>query len=415
MMDIYLPTVMDLSNPFNNNPTKMFPCSSTSRRTTGSGSSQSSIASSSSSNSSCFSAFNPNLNRNDEALHDDDDDDVKIKYSHEKLPKSSSSPSSKPAPHYLPSTLTTLSSLSVPSFIPITSAPTVASYPKKESMNREISNDTTYHSSLLVSEYFHNHYPDVLSTISKRSKSIPLPIDYEITEWDITSGRGKGSYNRIANQRFRSITESFLLEYNQCRNKVEKSAYFDRIVIEILERHDRKVHDQTGGGIIRFVKYYEEEKRWYEMSSDQARDKVGRAMRVAAAATTTSRAATAIVVKKKLIQDSSRKNCNSNEHQQECNRGNIVNQLINTDTTRMMIVDDDASALTTTTGIHATDAETASRMDTNIPTTSSKKQHNNNSSSASQLLFLQQKENEFLQRQLFLLRNMKEQQQKNQK
>lgn len=94
-----------------------------------------------------------------------------------------------------------------------------------------------------------------------------LPSDFEPSQDDILCGRGKGSYNRAANKKFRSLVRQYLSEYTSARTRVDKSAVIDNIL------------DRVQGNQTRFVTFKEE--RWFEISEDQAREKIGHCLREA--------------------------------------------------------------------------------------------------------------------------------------
>lgn len=93
--------------------------------------------------------------------------------------------------------------------------------------------------------------------------------DLELNDNDVVCGRGKGYYNREGNVRFRDIVRSYIPEYTSARTKYEKS----RILENIME-----VVQSQNNGTTRFVRL-DEDGFWVEIAREEAREKVGHAMR----------------------------------------------------------------------------------------------------------------------------------------
>lgn len=125
----------------------------------------------------------------------------------------------------------------------------------------------------LLSQYLTN-LPSVLSSFSANSTERQLPADYEPNDFDVVCGRGKGSYDRDGNRTFRLLVARYVDEYEGCETKIEKSRLLERIVAVTKEQNNGQTH---------FVKYNRTQNRWYEVSNDHAREKVGHTMRVAVA------------------------------------------------------------------------------------------------------------------------------------
>jgi hypothetical protein len=88
---------------------------------------------------------------------------------------------------------------------------------------------------------------------------------------DVVCGRGKGSYNRPGNKKFRALVQDHVPLYMAARTKLDKSMVLSCIV--------EKVREQGGGRFLKRRKGGE----WYEIGDEQAREKVGHAIREAIA------------------------------------------------------------------------------------------------------------------------------------
>lgn len=109
-----------------------------------------------------------------------------------------------------------------------------------------------------------NH--DVAGIPRREHPSDLLPENYDPTELDICSGRGKRNWNHAANVAFRTLIQSQVEAYMAAKSKNEKTA----IVINILEEMRTKGYH--------FLKT-NKEGRWYDMGDAQARDKIGHGLR----------------------------------------------------------------------------------------------------------------------------------------
>lgn len=112
--------------------------------------------------------------------------------------------------------------------------------------------------------------PNVINVMSK-SRPVDLPEKYEVGPNDVVCGRGKGSYNRTGNKKFRAMVQEHVEEYVQAKTKLDKSMVLSAIV--------EKVHEQWNG---RFIK--QRKGVWEEIGDEQAREKAGHAIREAIAA-----------------------------------------------------------------------------------------------------------------------------------
>lgn len=116
--------------------------------------------------------------------------------------------------------------------------------------------------------------PSAIVSLAHGVDNAPLPNDYEPTEFDVVCGRGKGSYNRKGNKRFRQIVKRFIPEYTAAKTKFEKSTVLGNII---------DVTRAQNNGQTRFVKL-DEDGNYYELSDDATREKTGHTIREAIAA-----------------------------------------------------------------------------------------------------------------------------------
>jgi hypothetical protein len=96
-----------------------------------------------------------------------------------------------------------------------------------------------------------------------------LPASFQPTNLDVVCGRGKGSYNRPGNRRFRAIVQQHTEEYKAARSKLDKTMVLNRIM-------DR-VQAQNSGNTM-FLKVGKDG-LFTVISDDNAREKVGHAIR----------------------------------------------------------------------------------------------------------------------------------------
>lgn len=101
------------------------------------------------------------------------------------------------------------------------------------------------------------------------SEDLVLPEDYRPTKYDVINGRGKKSYNHIANRRFRQLTAMNLKRYQNAKCKVDKTVVVIGIVNSIRK-------SSPSGG---FIKKCPSTGRWISMSDEGAREKVGHCLR----------------------------------------------------------------------------------------------------------------------------------------
>jgi len=124
-------------------------------------------------------------------------------------------------------------------------------------------------SNVLLSKYS-IQLPSVITSMAARDENVVLGRDYEPSDYDVVCGRGKGSYNRPGNLRFRQIVRDNIPTYHQARTKYEKSTVLNNIIDYVRS---------SDNGSARFIKFDTKTREWYELSDDQAREKVGHTIR----------------------------------------------------------------------------------------------------------------------------------------
>lgn len=111
--------------------------------------------------------------------------------------------------------------------------------------------------------------PAVISSMTDTSQNV-LEVGYQPSPNDVKCGRGKGSYNRPGNIKFRQTVENFMPAYLQCKTVIEKTCLLNAVVDRFQEEHQGRFIRQAGKG---------DSRRWIELSREEARAKVGHAMR----------------------------------------------------------------------------------------------------------------------------------------
>ena len=125
------------------------------------------------------------------------------------------------------------------------------------------------------------HVPATPSFLSKYQLPVPqglnatrgdisLDNSYQPSDYDVVCGRGKGSYNRPGNRRFRQIIKEQIPAYLKARTKFDKSTVLSNIIDIIKSQNNNTT---------RFVKFNAKSKTWVEINDDVAREKVGHTMR----------------------------------------------------------------------------------------------------------------------------------------
>jgi hypothetical protein len=127
-----------------------------------------------------------------------------------------------------------------------------------------------HHNSFLSK--FQIHLPIAISALATGVEPSGLPDNFQLTPFDVVCGRGKGSYNRPGNKLFRKIVHNHVDEYLAAKSKLDKSMVLSCIVDQVREQNN---------GCTRFVKQRRDNKTWYEIGDDLAREKVGHAIREA--------------------------------------------------------------------------------------------------------------------------------------
>jgi hypothetical protein len=120
--------------------------------------------------------------------------------------------------------------------------------------------------------------PLAIASLADTNHMTPLDASYQPGAYDVVCGRGKGSYNRPGNKRFRSFVATYIPQYISARTKVDKSMVLNTIIDQ--------VHSYTNpdtGLAAQFVKYTKDA-GWVMIGDEHAREKVGHAIREAIAA-----------------------------------------------------------------------------------------------------------------------------------
>jgi hypothetical protein len=125
----------------------------------------------------------------------------------------------------------------------------------------------------LISKFQLDIPPAISLLAAEAQDATQLPSGYEPSEYDVVCGRGKGSYNRPGNKRFRALVASRLPEYQAARSKLDKSMLINTIIDEVHALDDGKAQ---------FIKFTKKE-GWHKISHEAAREKVGHSIREAAA------------------------------------------------------------------------------------------------------------------------------------
>jgi hypothetical protein len=117
--------------------------------------------------------------------------------------------------------------------------------------------------------------PSAIGLMSKTNAATLLEPCYQPGCYDVVCGRGKGSYNQPGNKHFRARVTSCVSDYQNVKARPDKSAVLGRIVDKIQSFRDPKT-----GEYARFVKH-SKQAGWVQIGKDEAREKVGHAMREA--------------------------------------------------------------------------------------------------------------------------------------
>jgi hypothetical protein len=123
----------------------------------------------------------------------------------------------------------------------------------------------------------------VATSKSTSCTSTCLPECLKPSDFDVVCGRGKGSYNRPGNKRFRAIVRQHMDEYQSAQTKLDKTLVLNRIMERVraqnqgttrfVKKIQGKDKDKDKSGLLLFT--------FTTLSDDAAREKVGHAIREA--------------------------------------------------------------------------------------------------------------------------------------
>lgn len=120
--------------------------------------------------------------------------------------------------------------------------------------------------------------PLAITALTDTKRMVPLDQSYQPGTYDVVCGRGKGSYNRPGNKRFRSLVATYIPQYLKARSKIDKSMVLNDIIDKV-----RSFTNPDTGSAAQFVKYTKSS-GWVLIGDEHAREKVGHAIREAIAA-----------------------------------------------------------------------------------------------------------------------------------
>lgn len=116
--------------------------------------------------------------------------------------------------------------------------------------------------------------PEAIASLTVGGNTTALTENYQPNyDYDVVCGRGRGSYNKPGNKRFRALVTSHIGEYLASKTKIDKTMVLNRIIDEVGAQNNGQAH---------FLKH-DKSKGWDEMSNEQSRAKVGHAIREAIA------------------------------------------------------------------------------------------------------------------------------------
>lgn len=122
-----------------------------------------------------------------------------------------------------------------------------------------------------------------------------LPVGFKPSEKDIICGRARENFHHDGNRYFRDLIQQNVGPYLAARTKVEKTEAIAAIVDKICQ-------DSPAGG---FIKRDTRTGRWYRIKDNEARDKVGHAIRKAVQRLEETKPKLAARIRKEHIQPSS--------------------------------------------------------------------------------------------------------------
>lgn len=142
-------------------------------------------------------------------------------------------------------------------------------------MNRREQEIIIFHSRKLntqpyLSSLIRRNMPRRINTRSAVVGSTLLPNDFRPTSNVVISGKGKLLFNHHGNVQFRALVQAALPAYAITHNKTDKTVLLSFIVDGIKS---------LCPGKIGFVRKDAKDGRWYELSEDAAREKVGFTLR----------------------------------------------------------------------------------------------------------------------------------------
>jgi hypothetical protein len=129
--------------------------------------------------------------------------------------------------------------------------------------------DEVDHGKSDISAMFDITISNVIESMKNSAFNQSLSPNYEPNEYDVLCGRGKGYYNTPGNRKFREILIECLPRYISLSTRIEKSIYLNEI-IEIVQKRSN--------GQAKFIRLTKQG-NWEVLSDDQAREKVGHAIR----------------------------------------------------------------------------------------------------------------------------------------
>jgi hypothetical protein len=117
--------------------------------------------------------------------------------------------------------------------------------------------------------------PLAIASLADTNQMTLLDASYQPGAYDVVCGRGKGSYNRPGNKRFRSLVATFIPQYISARTKMDKSMVLNAIIDQV-----NSYTNPDTGLAAQFVKYTKAA-GWVMIADEHAREKVGHAIREA--------------------------------------------------------------------------------------------------------------------------------------
>lgn len=110
---------------------------------------------------------------------------------------------------------------------------------------------------------------DIGNSTSNSNSMVPLPQDYVPGPLDVICARGKHAKNHSGNLRFRKKIKEVTPQYARAETKLYKS-----MVVSSVIAHVRNNTTSNGGFFVKQI-----DGIWYDVGDNQAREKVGQALR----------------------------------------------------------------------------------------------------------------------------------------